>query len=124
MVARGERRHGAGNRRISESILLSERSPRCVRGAVATSATTSSLVAGRSGVEGVLNISTGRETSVRNLAHRRGLTTRFASHRPGEVAAPAWTRRPPVSGSAGARTSLAEGLERTLRAVERPRDRA
>ena len=81
--------------------------------------------AGRAGIDGVMNISTGRETAVCDLADRLGLERRFAPHRPGEVARSCLD---PALAAARlgwrAETTLAEGLERTLRAVERPRGRA
>jgi UDP-glucose 4-epimerase len=81
--------------------------------------------AGRAGIDGVMNISTGRETAVADLADRLGLERRFAPHRPGEVARSCLD---PALAAARldwrAETTLAEGLERTLRAVERPRGRA
>jgi UDP-glucose 4-epimerase len=80
---------------------------------------------GRADLEGVLNISTGRETSVGDLTRRLGLETTFAPHRRGEVA------RSCLDPTAAAerlgwraQTPLDEGLQRTLRAVERPGDRA
>jgi UDP-glucose 4-epimerase len=83
------------------------------------------VAAGRAGIEGVLNISTGRETSVGDLTRRLGLETTFAPHRRGEVA------RSCLDPTAAAerlgwraQTPLDEGLQRTLRAVERPGDRA
>jgi UDP-glucose 4-epimerase len=81
--------------------------------------------AGRADLEGVVNIATGRETSVSELAQQLGLEPRFAPRRAGEVA------RSCLDPAAAAerlgwraQTPLGEGLERTLRAVERPRGRA
>jgi UDP-glucose 4-epimerase len=77
--------------------------------------------AGRAAVDGVMNVSTGTETSVRDLADRLGLETRFAPHRAGEV------DRSCLDPTAAAErlgwraeVPLADGLERTLRAVRRP----
>src|SRR3954447_25326841 len=77
--------------------------------------------AGRAAIDGVLNISTGRETSLCDLAGRLGVATRFAAPRAGEV------KRSCLDPAAAAErlgwraeVRLAHGLERTLRAVGRP----
>jgi UDP-glucose 4-epimerase len=77
--------------------------------------------AGRADVDGVVNVSTGTETSVRDLADRLGLETRFAPHRAGEV------DRSCLDPTAAAErlgwraeVPLADGLDCTLRAVRRP----
>jgi UDP-glucose 4-epimerase len=77
--------------------------------------------AGRADVDGVLNVSTGSETWVRDLADRLGLDIHFAAHRAGEV------KRSCLDPTAAAerlgwraQVPLAGGLERTLRAVGHP----
>jgi UDP-glucose 4-epimerase len=79
------------------------------------------VLAGQADAEGAINIATGEETSVRHLAARLGVEPRFAARRAGEVA------RSCLDPSAAAErlgwrpsVSLAEGLERTLRAVAPP----
>jgi UDP-glucose 4-epimerase len=78
------------------------------------------LAAGRTTIDGVLNVSTATETSVRELAERLRVAARHAPARAGEVArscldASAATERLGWRPS----VSLADGLERTLRAVAR-----
>jgi UDP-glucose 4-epimerase len=76
------------------------------------------LAAGRSEASGALNIATGRETSVLEVAEGLGLDVEYAPHRPGEIA-----RSCLHPGRAlrtlgwHARTSLREGLDH-LRASE------
>jgi UDP-glucose 4-epimerase len=83
------------------------------------------LAAGRSAVDGVLNVATGTETSVRDLAERLGLQARHAPARAGEVARSCLDATAAVE-RLGWRASvpLADGLERTLRAVARRGGRA
>jgi UDP-glucose 4-epimerase len=76
------------------------------------------LAAGRSGAEGALNVSTGRETSLLDLAALLGLEVAHADSRAGEI------QRSVLDPSAThaalgwrAQVELADGLERTLRAV-------
>ena len=73
------------------------------------------VAAGRSDVEGSLNISTGRETSLLELAAALGIETERGPERPGEI------RRSCLDPGAAAsrlgwtaRTPLADGLARTL----------
>jgi len=73
------------------------------------------LLAGDDDAEGVLNVGTGTETSVLELAHHLGLEPRHEPARPGEVHRSALDAR--AAGAAlgwRARTPLADGLERTL----------
>ena len=71
------------------------------------------LAAGRSSVGGVLNVSTGRETPVREIAERLGVSVEYAPPRHGELVRscldPSAARR-----ALGwqARTALADGLSR------------
>jgi UDP-glucose 4-epimerase len=73
------------------------------------------VAAGRSGVEGALNVSTGRETSLLELATALGIEAEPGPERAGEI------RRSCLDPSAAAellgwtaRTSLGDGLARTL----------
>ena len=73
------------------------------------------MAAGRSGVEGALNVSTGRETSLLELAAALGIETEPGPGAAGEI------RRSCLDPSAAAerlgwtaRTPLGEGLARTL----------
>ena len=75
------------------------------------------IAASESDVPGPYNVGTGEETSVLQLLERLGLEARFEPERPGEV------KRSALDGSAAraalgwrAEVSLAEGLERTMRA--------
>jgi UDP-glucose 4-epimerase len=79
------------------------------------------VAAGRSGLDGVLNVATGTETPLTDVAAQLGLTAQHAPPRPGEV------ERSCLDPTAAAErlgwraeVPLADGLERTLRAVARP----
>ena len=76
------------------------------------------MLAGRSAVEGAINISTGRETSLLELAAALGVDVMHGAGRLGEIQRssldPALAADT-LGWSAG--TALAEGLERTLTAL-------
>ncbi|HEY7076626.1 MAG TPA: GDP-mannose 4,6-dehydratase [Solirubrobacteraceae bacterium] len=79
------------------------------------------VAAGRSGLDGVLNVATGTETPLTDVAAQLGLTAQHAPPRPGEVERSCLD--PTAAGERlgwRAEVLLADGLERTLRAVARP----
>ncbi len=77
--------------------------------------------AGASSAEGALNVSTGVETSLRELAAALGIATAPARPRPGEILRSCLDPRAARAAIGWqARVSLADGLHRTLAAIPAP----